>query len=230
TKNLFIIMTKLKNNFPDQKFLAELAKREAKKTGLLSNPLEMLKICSGASLNWIADYLTDKNISWEKKNLAINDLYLTGTNPEWNKIIIQKCEHSPFKLREFFKSNPADKIFKEAKFIKIPILVRFENGKYKVLDGMHRTIAAIRENRKNISVFVAETKGSPRPECEAHIIYDLLRAYQRSLNRNKKDLIAALRFIRKSYANTEHLLKTRFGKSWLPDEEIQTIIQDSLKN
>ncbi len=218
-------------NFPDLDYLNGLIKYIKQKNARYEKPLDVLvKECS-SSMNWIADYITDENALWTKEKILLDDLYLTGTHPEWNKIIIDKCERSPKKLKELFNSdNKIVKIFTEAKFDEAPILVRHEDGKYKVLDGMKRVIAAIRDDKKTILAYVARLKGRPRPKCEPHLIYDLLKAYHRGLNKDREALITALKFLRKSYGNADYLLKERFSKSWVPSDEIQEIIQEALKD
>lgn len=193
--------------------------------------LEKLVTYCGANLNWVADYISDENIRWSKKTLSLDKLWLTGTGLEWNKIIIDKCERSPQKLRDLFHNDPSIVgLFSGAIFDNIPILVRFEENKYKVFDGMHRTIAAIRDGRKNIQAFVAAPKGKPKPKCEPHVVYDFLRSYQRKINTDRNGLITALRFLRHSYANVEDLLKNRFNKSYVHDDEIQKIIKEAFEN
>ena len=121
-------------------------------------------------------------------------------------------------------------MFLDAKYEDIPILIRFEDDKYKVLDGMHRTIAAIREGKETIQAFIARSIGKPAPYCEPHVIYDFLRAYHRKMNLDRNGLIISLRFLRHSYANVDELLINRFNKQWVPDDEIQEIIQEALKD
>lgn len=219
------------SNFPDQKYLHVLIRHLEKKVSVSQTPLEKLIMLSGASMNWIADYVTDPNVSWELETLPVDNLYLTGTGPKWNKIIIDQCQRSPLKLREFFKNNSSGfKLFSEAKFNNLPILVRYEEGKYKVLDGMHRTIAAIRDGKKHIKAFVARLRGNPKPLCEPHVVYDLLKSYHRKVNHDRQGLITAIRFLRHSFSNVDDLLRNRFTKSWVPDDEIQLIIQAALKD
>ena len=185
---------------------------------------------SGALMNWLGDYLTDPNIRWVKKNIPIHTLYLTGTNPKWNKIIIAQAKRSPKMLHRVLLLPKVQHMFKSIKNDGTPILVRYDEGKYKVLDGMHRVIGAIRDDKEKIAAYIAYQKGKARPMCEPHVVYDLLRAYQRKLNTDKKSLIAALRFLKKSYSNVEELLRKRFNASWLPDPKLQAIIQEVLKN
>jgi hypothetical protein len=212
-------------NFPDKNYLEELAHHLEKKVGERDS-ISRILASSGALLNSIGDFIADKNIRWEKKEMNINDLWLTGTNPEWNEIIIKICERSPEKLRGYIKNNAfAKNLFSEVIFSEEPILVRYDEEKYKILDGMHRVVAGIRDGRERIFTFVAYPKGNFTPSCEPHVVYDIIRAYQRKLNPNKEELICALRFLRKSYANVGSLLRERFSIEWLPDEEMQEIFK-----
>lgn len=222
----------LKTNFPDKKFLDRLVKHMQDKVNASQEPLEKLLTSCSAAMNWVADYITDETINWTKETLEIDDLYLTGTNPEWNAIIIDRCQRSPNKLKELLKTDPkVAALFSKAEFKDLPILVRQEEEKYKVLDGMQRTIAAIRDGKKTIEAFVARSSGKFRPNCEPHVVYDLLRAYHRGINKDREGLVVALRFLRHSYANVENLLKTRFSKPYIPgDDEIQEIIREALKD
>lgn len=216
--------------FPDKKYLKELVRNLETKNAKRQSEIDRLLMHSGAAMNWIADYITDENVVWKKEKLLIDKLWLTGTNPKWNKIIIDTCERSPKKLRKYFKDNPrALKIFKEAVFESVPILVRYDEKKYKILDGMHRVIAAIRDNRKFIDAFTARIRHRPKPKCEAHVVYDLLRAYQRGINKDSKGLESSLSYLKKSYGNVEWLLKNRFNENWVHDEKIQKIIKKVLK-
>ena len=217
------------SNFPDPKYLERLASHLRTKVESSQTTLELLIMLSGASLNWISDLVTDENILWTKEELPLKSLYLTGTTPEWNEIVIDKCQRSPLILGKLMEADSQiAKLFCDAKFVSEPILVRLDEEKLKVLDGMHRVIAAIRDKRETIFAFVAKSKGIPAPKCEPHVVYDLLKPYIRGMNRDKDGLIISLRFLRKSYVNVEDLLKNRFNKTWIPSDEIQEIIQESL--
>lgn len=216
------------SSFPDKNFLRNLANNLQNITESYQNPEEKLLMYTGAAMNWIGDFITDKNIKWKKAVIEIDKLTLTGTNPKWNRVIIDACGRSPEKFRDFLKIPKNRRIFSAARFNKAPILIRIENNQHKVLDGMKRVIAAILKDKKTINAFVAKSTWRPRPKCEPHIIYDFLRAYQRGINKNRKDLISALKFLRKSYSNVDDLLKNRFNKNWLPDPKIQKVIKEAL--
>lgn len=219
----------MKTNFPDEQYLNELVRQLEEKAKGWQGPLDKLVMLSGVQLNWIADFMTDPNVVWSKEELPIEKLTLTGTNPEWNAIVIDKCKRSPKLLQEFFATNPPElALFADTKFVEVPILVRAEGEELRVLDGMNRAIAAIRDGKTAIVAYVARVNGAPRPYCEPHTVYDLLRAYQRKMNTDKAGLVSALKFLRKSYANVDELLRNRFNKAWLPNEEVQSAIQEAL--
>lgn len=220
----------MKTSFPNSKFIKEFAQGVQNKVLPQLSPLEKILVFSGVSMNWQADFLLDETVKWRKRKIKIDELYLTGTNPKWNKIIIDQCQRSPQKFREYLKQNPASRaIFKKAEFVSYPILVRDEGGKMKVFDGMKRVIASLRDGRQEIEAWVAKPSKKPKPEVEPHVIYDFIRSYQRGINKDRKGLLAALRFSRQSYSNVGQLLKERFNAKWLPDKEIQKIIREALK-
>lgn len=215
--------------FPDQQYLGRLLKRMQKKAMKAQSPLTQLSAATGTLLNWVGYYLTDPAMQWRKEDLAVDALWLTGTWPGWNAVILDRCERSPFRLRELIRQEPeVAQLFADAPADKEAILVRFEDGKYKVLDGMDRAVAAIRDGAVAISAFIATPTGPPKTQCEPHVAYDLIAAYQRGLNRDREGLVAALRFLIAAYANISELLRTRFISSWLPDNDIQKIIREVL--
>ncbi|MBI2024819.1 MAG: hypothetical protein HYT03_01890 [Candidatus Harrisonbacteria bacterium] len=221
----------MNTNFPDKGFLNGLAKQMREKVQNYQDPVEQLLTNCSAAMNWIADYITDENVEWTKEELTVDSLWLTGTNPEWNEVIIKKGARSPSKLHELIKTDKTVAgLFSELKFDEVPILVRLDEEKYKVLDGMKRVIAAIRDDRITVVAFVAIASGVPAPKCEPHVVYDLLRSYQRGTNKDQEGLIAALRFLRKSYANVSNLLINRFDSSWIAAIEVREIIQEALQD
>jgi len=225
-------MKKIKGtSFPDKKLLMYLIDELVEKADTTQDPLEKLISHSNASMNWVSDYLMDETVRWKKKTLKVDNLYLTGTNPQWNEIIINRCERSPKKLRELIKSDKKiAKLFKDAKTKTTPILVRYDDTKYKLFDGMHRTVAAIRDGKKTINAYIAYPSKSPQIKCDPHIIYDLLKVYHKKITTDRKGLITSLRYLRKSYANVDDLLVNRFNISYVPSEEIQEIIREALKD
>ena len=219
-------------NFPDEEYLRDLVEAQKKRTENYQTPAELLVMWSGATLNWIGDACTDPHTKWSKEHLAIDQLILTGTNPEWNEIIIKKAEKSPSKLAQLIKEDVAiAKMFSDAQWHEAPILVRADDtNSYAIFDGMHRVVAAIRDGRTEIIAWVARRDMNVPmvPACEAHVVYDFLRAYQRGSNKDRQSLIIALKFLKKAYGNVEFLLKERFGPTWIPNKDLQEIIAEVL--
>lgn len=217
-----------KSDFP-KSYLEDLVKNHQEKVAKSQpDPADRLLTYSGSLLNWVGEYINDESVSWKLKKITINSLTLTGTGPEWNKITIEKAERKPDKLRELLKERKIRKIFKECKFIDIPILVRVENDKLKVLDGMNRMIAAIRDGKKEIRAYIGTRKGQADPKIEPHVIYDFIRAFQQRKG-NEEDFKAGLRFLINAYSNTQELLKTRFTPQWINNEKISKLINEALR-
>ncbi len=222
-------------NFPDKIYLAGLIRAAKEKFERTHSPLEQLAAYSSATMDWIHDYVNDDSVTWELQAMNPDDLWLTWTNPAWNAIIIDRCKRSPKAFREVLNSDrQVAAMFKDAKFVDEPILVRFDKGKYKVLDGMHRVIARIRDGDRHkgitIRAFVAIPHGVPQPKCEAHVVYDLIKAYQRNITTDRASLITALRYLHKTYANVDGLLRNRFNSLWLSDERLPDIIAEVLQD
>lgn len=110
----------------------------------------------------------------------------------------------------------------------MPILVREDEGKMKVLDGMHRVIAAIRDGKAMITAYTARQNSMPRPMCEPHVVHDLIRAYDRKLTKDRQGMIVELRYLRSCYANVDQLLRERFTGGWMPNQEIREIVDEVL--
>jgi hypothetical protein len=221
----------MKTNFPDSAYLEMLVHETKIQFEKSHSTLEKLLTYSSAQMNWIADYILDPGVTWsEKQEVAIADLWLTGTNPEWNAIIIDKAERSPTKLHQIFESDPQTlALFENLVFDITPILVRKEDSKLKVLDGMHRVVAAIKENHSHIQAYIATPGDIPQPQCEPHVVYDLIRAYHRDPT-NKEGLVAALRYLRHAYTNVDVLLQQRFSSTWIQDQDTHKVIEEALQD
>lgn len=218
-----------KTDFP-KSYLEALAKNHQEKVSqLLKHPADRLLMYSGSLLNWVGEYINDKSINWELKKIPVDSLTLTGTGPEWNKIVIKRARRKPGKLRKLFKDPKVKNIFKEAKFTDVPILVRVEGNELKVLDGMKRVIAAIRDGIAEIKAYVGTRKGKAQPEIEPHVIYDFIRAFQQR-GGNEEDFKTSLRFLVNAYSNARELLQTRLGPRWVDDEKINQLVNEVFKN
>lgn len=209
-------------------FIHDLADHLERKARERQNDTDRIVTASGILLQWVGDFVSDPNVDWEKAEIKVDDLTLTGTNPEWNGVILETCHRSPTEFREFLHDHPEKKtVFDRATFHPNPILIRRENEKLKVLEGMHRTIAAIRDGRQTLSAWIATSIGPNRPRCEPHVVYDLIRAYARKTTTDRAGLIAALQYLRSAYSNVDQLLAERFSGSWVKDDGLQEIIDEA---
>jgi len=216
-------------SFPDEQYLKEFADFEAAKAGQRQTDVDRILTSSGVLLNWVGDFLSDPSWKWEKKHLVINDLTMTGTHPEWNEIIIKQAERSPQKFRAMLAADPKLRdLFQDAKLSDRPIMAWQHGDKLKVFDGMHRVIAAIIKGQTEIDGFIGTPPATPKPRCESHVVYDLLRPFLQKRTTDRVGLIAALKYLRVVYANVDELLTTRFSKDWADDDEVQKIISTAL--
>ncbi len=219
------------SSFPDKKLLHDIADAESAKVAAWQSDTDRIVTASGALLNWVGDILSDEGWTREEQAVDVDALTLTGTNPAWNAIVIDRAERSPKKLRELWATEretrqPFESIAHDAR----PILVRREGNELKVFDGMHRTLAAIRDGKPILAALIGTPPSVPRPTCEAHVVYDLLRPWQQHRTTDRAGLLAALRYLRRTYGNVDSLLVERFGPVWIPDQELQSIIQEALRD
>ena len=221
----------MNTTFPDKEYLQKLVEHLRTQYEEHHDVVDELVMLAGATLKWDGDFFTDANVQWSKEEVRIDDVTLTGLGPEWNAIVIDRCQRDPKQLRALLQSDSAvAEMAAKLPVGDMPILVRVDGEKKKTLDGMKRVIAAIRDGRENIEAFVARTTGTPKPECEAHVVYDLLRSYDRGINTDRKSLIAALQYLRKSYSNVDTLLRERFGPGWIYNDDIRAIIEEALRD
>lgn len=219
----------LSTNLPDPAFVQALAQRMRAKVEASQDTLDQLLADCGMQLNWVGEWLTDKEVAWKKRELLIDNLTLTGTQPAWNTVILDECERSPKKLRERLASDvSAQELFSGAIADGLPILVRIDGETTKVLDGMRRTIAAIRDGQEKIWAWVGRRTGKGQPVCEPHVIYDLLRVYDEGINPDRSELSVALRYLKQSFANVESLLRRRFDRERVRNDELQKVIAEVL--
>lgn len=219
-----------------EEFLAHHAKYEKKKSEeIMEDPRTKILVHSGALLNWHGDFLGNPEIKHQKKKLPVDKIQFTGTNLEWNEILLVKCERSPARLRELIRHDSKIKgqLLRETSFDYEPICVRDseERGFYKVWDGMHRFVGKVLKGEKEIWVWHTVNEDETLPYCEAHTVYDLIRGFQRNAHDKlgKKDLIHGLRLLNRTYANVKGLLLNRFNINYVFDEEVQDAIRQALK-
>jgi len=216
--------------------LEKLADHENKKSELyLGDQRMVILVNAGIGLNWLGDFFANPEIKWEERQLPIEKIQFTGTNPEWNRILVDKCERSVSKFRTLMAENSKleEKFRQEASFGDEMILVRKseKEGFYKVLDGMHRFVGVVLEDKREARVLLPINEDKHLPVCEAHTVYDLIRGFIRSA-RDKEgevELYSALKLLCRTYANVRELLIERFNKDYVYDDKVQEIIRKVLK-
>lgn len=219
--------------FDMEKYLKELVEHELwtyfKK--YCSNPRQAMILLWWVALNSMWDFLWNEDAKFEKKNVKIDDIYLTWTSPDINEITIDICNRDVKKLRELIKKDLKikEKLEKCASFWNETILlIDLWDWKYKSFDWMHRIVWHILLWKSEIDAYVLKNYWEFLPNNEPHVVYDIIKSYQRS-KRNKQDkddLKWALRLLINNTWNTKELLMNRFNSNYLKDNEIQEIIKE----
>jgi hypothetical protein len=216
-----------------EQYLETLSQHEEQKGNLSSR--EKILVYAGVYLNSMGDFLANPNIHYTKKQIPIEQVLFTGTSPDWNEILIKQCKRSVAQFQALIQQDTAIKEFftKKASFEPIPILLHGpdEDSFYRVFDGMHRFVGAILANHTVVEAYVPTNVSEHLPICEAHVVYDLIRAFQRHAKdeSGKKELYYALRLLARTYENVIELLKSRFNSTYVSDDEVQEIITRVIK-
>lgn len=118
-----------------------------------------------------------------------------------------------------------------------PILVRKGpggGGRPRVLFGMRPFVQAILDGKTEIEVFTPINEDDVRPLCEPHVVYDLIKAYERRGHDEAgfQQLIGGLTLLNREYANVEKLLRERFDPVArnMPDNGVERAIQAVFDN
>jgi len=217
-----------KTDFP-QDYLKGLEENHREKVEASTDSAQRILMYSGARLNWIGEYINDESVHWKLEKVPVDSLTLTGTGPEWNKITIEQAERSPVKFRELLSEPHVAAMFESCQFVDIPILVRKEGEELKIIDGMNRTIAAIRDNIPEIQAYIGTRDGNAMPIVEPHVVYDFLKAFEQR-GGDEEDFKGGLRFLINAYSNVRELLETRFSEEWIRNEKLNALIKEVLGN
>lgn len=218
-----------RHSFPDDDYFRDFVKFELAKTEKTNTDMDNMLMSAGAQLKWVGDIFSDDGWQWEKKTMTIDQLTLTGVSPDFNLIVIDRAKRSPVALRQIISAEPlVRKQLTQFQHDPRPILVRHDGPALKVLDGMGRVLAAIRDRDQKIEGYIGTPPAVLKPHCEPHVVYDLLRPYEQKRTTNVDGLIAALRYLRATYANVDDLLRKRFGPEWVKNEDVQIVIRHAL--
>ena len=208
-------------------YLSQLALHEAEKSIL--DARQKILVYAWVHLNWMGDMIANPHTQFEKREIPTNKIRFTG-NLAWNRILIEECHGRVEDFQALLEKKPElrEKFAREASYSDDPILIRGPDvdGFYKVYDGMHRLLGAVLENRVTIAAYVAIEPEAHLPICEAHVIYDLIRWFQRHAydEAGKEQLFHALKLLTRTYENVRELLIHRFDYTHVADEVVQEII------
>ncbi|NTU99401.1 hypothetical protein HGA64_05375 [Candidatus Falkowbacteria bacterium] len=218
-----------------EEYLSNLADHEEESSLAKLDPRSKILVNAGVRLNWMGDFIANPKIKYKKKRIPINKILFTGTTREWNSVLLDQCSGNIERFKELVENNVAikKKFFKEASFSEEPILLRGpdKNGLYRTFDGMHRFVGAVLAGKKTIAAYVPLNEGAQLPICEPHVVYDLIRGFQRHAKdeQGKKELLHALNLLARTYENVTDLLEKRFDQAHLPDKEVQAVINAVIK-
>jgi len=214
-----------------EKYIKNLAIHEEKKNKFFLNSRNKILVNAGIGLNWIGDYVANPKIKYRKTSISVDKVLFTGTNPKWNKILIDQCQKNVNNFKELIKNdnNIKKKLLGEASFGNELILMRGPDreGFYRIIDGMHRFVGAVLKDKRTVSAYIPVNEQDHLPVCEAHVIYDLIRGFQRHAKdqQGKRELYYSLKLLARTYENVIGLLKKRFNFKYVADQEVQKIIK-----
>lgn len=199
-------------------------------------------LLAGISEDWklksVFRILSDPRFSWRKKKIPVRNIILTGMSPLMDEYIIKKCGRSPITFGEMWKKDKKmrDKIRKSgfsahSELDHFPIFVIHEDGKYKVFDGMRRTLLAIIGNKQYVAAWVGDMKRkNGKPIISEGFCYVLSKVYKGGKRTKKQNdaFVEVGRIISKEYGNGREVLETRIG-GWSHDEYIKEIFERMIK-
>lgn len=199
-----------------------------------SDTKQALVLLGWVALNSIGDYLWSDQAQFNSMEVSINQITFTWTSPEINEILLDVCKWSPACLEELIQKNRAIKMKLKswASFWEEEVLLRKTwKSSYKSFDWMHRIVWHILQWKTKIKAYVLMNEWKFMPNCEPHVIYDIIKAYHRSdkSDQDAKDFIWALRLLWKYTWNAKNIIENRFNKNYLKDKDIQKLISESLK-
>lgn len=198
------------------------------------DPRQAMILLWWVALNSMWDYLGTPDAKYERKKVLLNDIYLTGTSPDINTITIDTCKRDVKTLRKLIdeKSDVKDTLTWWASFWEETVLlIDVWEGKYKSFDGMHRIVGHILSWKEYIDAYVLVNYGEFLPHNEPHVVYDIIKAFQRSQRTpiEREYLKGALKLLIQNTWNAKYLLWNRFHSKYLKDDDVQEIIQEALQ-
>jgi hypothetical protein len=128
-----------------------------------SNPLRLLEALSFTyRLNSVFDYIANDRYRWEVREVAIDDIVLTGMGEVLTKVIYSEAiAQNVRKFIQYIAAHEGDSTFDELRRSspvpkqKRTVILRQEDGILKMLDGSHRLISMAMAGAQHVNAYVA---------------------------------------------------------------------------
>lgn len=190
----------------------------------------LLQAFSGAyRLNEVFSRLSSDAFDWSLEIVYLEDIELTGINPQVNKLLI-KFNYDLKKFSDYLKRNSTSdpeglNSFRDKKRnVRYDSVIGWEeNGKIKLLDGAHRVVTLFLQGNRKIKVYIArriKEEGEETKLVAHYPLYILWWMAKKSYNGDKKIFNAVLdifRSLRKRFRNTDEVVNEFL--EYQPDDE-----------
>ena len=152
-------------------------------------------------LNSVFWCVSDNSYSWSEERIQTRKVMLTGMTKAINKTIYSKeIDQDPLKFHDFlikyfekYKNEDPKKLGqlrpKEKSIVYPRILIKEEEGKLYIIDGMNRYIAQLLRGEKKILVFVGRKSREGKQRIGDSSFLLLRKAYKKGNEEEKKAVL-----------------------------------------
>ncbi len=152
-------------------------------------------------LNGIFWCVSDSSFSWSEERIQTEGVIITGMTKAINKIIFSKeINQDPLKFRDFLlkyfeghKNDDPKKLGqlrpKREPIIYPRIMIKEEEGKLYIIDGMNRYIAQLLRDKKEITAFIGRRTRKGKQMFGDSSFLLLRKAYQKGNEEEKKAVL-----------------------------------------
>lgn len=194
-------------------------------------------ISEGYKLKSVFRMLSSTKYTWQCKNIALDTVVLTGMSPIIDAYIIEKCKRNPSNFKEAWRRDKQMRedilgagIKKHPERDHFPIFVfKTDEEKYKVFDGMRRTLLALIDEKEIIQAWVGtEVNPDGQSLIGADKGYFLLQMYKRADDEDeamKRAVTKIGKEIVHNYRDGKEVLAERIG-GWSHDPQISELFKN----
>jgi hypothetical protein len=185
-------------------------------------------------LNSVFWCVSDDSFSWSEERIQTKKTILTGMNPTINKIIYSKeISQDPLKFRDFLlkyfekhKNNDDPKELgrfrpREKSIVYSKILIREEEGKLYIIDGMNRFIAQLLGEKKEIVAFIGRKSRKGKQMIGDSTFLLLRKAYERGNEEEKKAVLKVVEKLMKMSSDGESAVRNYWVKHIRDKKELK---------